>query len=159
MMTTVTAAHHFTWRYRYASNWSAQTLRRFVIACQIFSMNIIWQKEEALIRHSTEFADGKGETNWKGDLKKRTVQVAPWLWPNDVLYCTFLESQARWHVYQQNCRAPSFLLCCFGNLPVLQVLWGGNTIFPSQGGFIFKHNHALFSIFMLYFLFCLHTCG
>jgi len=66
MTTTVTAAHHFTWRYRYASNWSAQTLRRFVIACQIFSMNTIWQKEEALIRHSTEIRRRKRWNKLKG---------------------------------------------------------------------------------------------
>jgi len=48
MVTTVTAAHHFIWRYLYASMLAAQTPTiklRFVTPDKESSMSTLWQEE------------------------------------------------------------------------------------------------------------------
>jgi len=63
MATTISAAHHFIWRYLYAGMQAAQTPASklgFITLDKVSSMSTLWQEEEFEQMCSTKIADGKG---------------------------------------------------------------------------------------------------
>jgi len=66
MATTVTAAHHFSWRHLYTSMQAAQTPAsklRFVTSQKESSTNTLWQEEEFEKICSRELLTEKGSRN------------------------------------------------------------------------------------------------
>ena len=49
----------------------------------------------------TRLADGKGNRNWKNDLRERARKETLWFRPDNVLLKSFLESEAGWRSDQQ----------------------------------------------------------
>ena len=98
MATTVTAAHHFIWRHLYASMQAAQSPASklgVVTPDKESNMNTLWQEEE--------FSRYAAENRWQkaAALKKRALWKSTkgnaMISTRQVLWKSFLESEARWH--------------------------------------------------------------
>ena len=95
MATTVTAAHHFTWRHLYASMQAAQTPAsklRFVTPDKVSSMNTLWQEAEFEQICSSELLTEKA-----ADIEKPVSVKEHERERHDFDPKMFLESEARWH--------------------------------------------------------------
>ena len=100
MATIVTAAHHFIRNIcmlackLHKHQWVSSGLLRLIkIRCGtvIVAGRRVWADLQQRI------IDGKGSKNWKNDLCERVWKGTRWFWPENVLWKSFLESEARWH--------------------------------------------------------------
>jgi len=81
--TTVTAAHHFTWKHLYASMQAAQipaSKLRFVTPDKESSMNTLWQEEDFQHICSRESLTEKAAEIGKNDLGERVQSTSIQIW-------------------------------------------------------------------------------